>query len=444
MKPYASYKPSGVAWLGDVPSHWASKRLKHIGQFRAGAGFPIEEQGQPDNPLPFFKVKDIDGSNQGGVITTADSTVSIETANRLGAKIFPKNSIVFAKVGAALLLNRFRLLGVDACVDNNMMGYMINADEAFPEFMYWAMQRINFSEIVNPGTVPSLNEPLISNLFMAIPPPDEQQAIADYLDAETARIDTLVQEKDELIGLLREARSNRISELISGDGLPGSATGNPWVPHLPEGWQLKRLKHLAQVRSGLAKGKDTGSNTTVELPYLRVANVQEGRLDLREISTMPVEVDAVERFSLMEGDVLMNEGGDYDKVGRGAVWTGEISPCLHQNHVFAVRPVQRDLSEWISAITQTQYAKFYFMNNAKQSTNLASISQASVKELPILLPPKEQRDALLEKLGGELAAFDALIAHTQEEIALLKELRAATIADAVLGRVDVRSLNRKQ
>ena len=204
------------------------------------------------------------------------------------------------------------------------------------------------------------------------------------------------------------------------------------------------LFRSAQVRSGLAKGKDTGSNTTVELPYLRVANVQEGRLDLREISTMPVEVDAVERFSLLEGDVLMNEGGDYDKVGRGAVWTGEISPCLHQNHVFAVRPVQRDLSEWISAITQTQYAKFYFMNNAKQSTNLASISQASVKELPILLPPKEQRDALLEKLGGELAAFDALITHTQEEIALLKELRTATIADAVLGRVDVRSLNRKQ
>ena len=84
------------------------------------------------------------------------------------------------------------------------------------------------------------------------------------------------------------------------------------------------------------------------------------------------------------------------------------------------------------------------MNNAKQSTNLASISQASVKELPILLPPKEQRDAFLEKRGGELAAFDALIAHTQEEIALLKELRAATIADAVLGRVDVRSLTQKQ
>ncbi|MBS0608509.1 MAG: restriction endonuclease subunit S, partial [Proteobacteria bacterium] len=209
--------------------------------------------------------------------------------------------------------------------------------------------------------------------------------------------------------------------------------------HLPQGWELKRIKHLAQVRSGLAKGKDNGSNPMVELPYLRVANVQEGSLDLREISTMPVELDAVERFSLQEGDVLMNEGGDYDKVGRGAVWTGEIAPCLHQNHVFAVRPIDRDLSEWLAAITQTQYAKFYFMNNAKQSTNLASISQSSVKELPILLPPKAQREALLKKLGAELAAFDDLITHTQEEITLLKELRAATIADAVLGRVDVRT-----
>ncbi|GAB2730676.1 hypothetical protein GCM10027019_07500 [Melaminivora jejuensis] len=244
--------------------------------------------------------------------------------------------------------------------------------------------------------------------------------------------------------MLREARFNRISELISGDGLPGRATDNPWVPQLPDGWWLKRLKHLAQVRSGLAQGKDTGDRPTVELPYLRVANVQEGRLDLREITTMPVEVDAVERFSLLAGDVLMNEGGDYDKVGRGAVWTGEISHCLHQNHVFAVRPMQQDLSEWLAAITQTQYAKFYFMNNAKQSTNLASISQANVKELPVLLPPKELRDALLEKMKAEVTAFDTLITHTQEAIALLKELRAATIADAVLGRVDVRQILSKQ
>jgi type I restriction enzyme S subunit len=95
------------------------------------------------------------------------------------------------------------------------------------------------------------------------------------------------------------------------------------------------------------------------------------------------------------------------------------------------------MSEWLAAVLQTQYAKFYFMNNAKQSTNLASISQGNVKELPVLLPPKQQRQALLTQLRTEQAALDELTTHTTEEIALLKELRAATIADAVLGRIKV-------
>ena len=440
MKPYASYKPSGVAWLGDVPAHWEVKQARFVMTCNDDV---LPESTSPGQVLDYIEISDVDEvsgikgfesvkfsdapSRARRLVMDGDVIVStVRTYLRAVAAISNPTAETVVSTGFAVLRPR--------AIDSRYSKYAILYDGFISEV-------ISRSKGIS---YPAINATDLVRISVPLPPPDEQQAIADYLDAETARIDMLVQEKEELIGLLREARSNRISELISGDGLPGSATGNPWAPHLPEGWQLKRLKHLAQVRSGLAKGKDTGSNTTVELPYLRVANVQEGRLDLREISTMPVEVDAVERFSLLEGDVLMNEGGDYDKVGRGAVWTGEISPCLHQNHVFAVRPVQRDLSEWISAITQTQYAKFYFMNNAKQSTNLASISQASVKELPILLPPKEQRDALLEKLGGELAAFDALITHTQEEIALLKELRAATIADAVLGRVDVRSLNRKQ
>lgn len=443
MKPYASYKPSGVAWLGEIPTPWALERLR----FRVRLNPSFSKPLSTDLPVSFLPMEAIGD----------DGTLDLQRTRRVGEvasgyTYFEDGDVAIAKITPCYENGKGAVLaGLAEGVGfgTTELIVMRPTQNDCPQWLYYLTMCSAFrlpGEAFMQGAggqkrVPDL---FVKDYFAPIPPPDEQQAIADYLDTETARIDTLVQEKEELIGLLREARSNRISELISGDGLPGSATGNPWVPHLPEGWQLKRLKHLAQVRSGLAKGKDTGSNTTVELPYLRVANVQEGRLDLREISTMPVEVDAVERFSLLEGDVLMNEGGDYDKVGRGAVWTGEISPCLHQNHVFAVRPVQRDLSEWISAITQTQYAKFYFMNNAKQSTNLASISQASVKELPILLPPKEQRDALLEKLGGELAAFDALITHTQEEIALLKELRAATIADAVLGRVDVRSLTQKQ
>ena len=203
-------------WIGFYPTHWKLKKLKYLGAFRAGAGFPVELQGQVGNPLPFFKVKDIDSANEHGVIRESDSTVTPETALSLGAKVFPPDAIVFAKVGAALLLNRFRLLGVDSCIDNNMMGLELNQEIAHPRFMLWAMQRINFSEIVNPGTVPSLNEPLISNLQIVVPPPDEQQAIAKYLDDETAKIDALITHTQEEIALLKELRAATIADAVLG------------------------------------------------------------------------------------------------------------------------------------------------------------------------------------------------------------------------------------
>lgn len=203
-------------WIGIHPAHWIPKKLKYLGVFRAGAGFPVELQGQTGNPLPFFKVKDIDGANENGIIRESDSTVTPEIALSLGAKVFPPDAIVFAKVGAALLLNRFRLLGKDSCIDNNMMGFMLHHEIANPRFMFWAMQRINFSEIVNPGTVPSLNEPLISNLSIAVPLPDEQQAIADYLDTETAKIDDLIAHTNDEITLLKELRAATIADAVLG------------------------------------------------------------------------------------------------------------------------------------------------------------------------------------------------------------------------------------
>jgi type I restriction enzyme S subunit len=171
---------------------------------------------------------------------------------------------------------------------------------------------------------------------------------------------------------------------------------------------------------------------------MRVANVQDGHIDLTDIALLEVAVDDIDRYSLAVGDVLMNEGGDYDKLGRGAVWDGPISPCLHQNHVFAVRLEDVSWAPWVSALTRTAYAKFYFMNNSKQSTNLASISQSNVKEWPVVLPSKYVRDQLLGRLNDELTRVNYLISHVALELARLTELRSTTIAEAVLGRIDPR------
>ena len=132
-------------------------------------------------------------------------------------------------------------------------------------------------------------------------------------------------------------------------------------------------------------GKAVGADA-VELPYLRVANVQVGYVDLSEVKTVEVERDAVVRHSLCAGDVLMTEGGDLDKLGRGALWFGSVDPCLHQNHVFAVRCRPTLDSRWLVYVLDAPDARQYFIRTAEKTTNLASTNSTVVGGLPIRVP----------------------------------------------------------
>ena len=118
--PYPAYKPSGVPWLGDVPAHWEVRRLKDVGQLKGGAGFPHQYQGELNHEIPFFKVADMGTKANERLLTERQHTISAETAETLGAHVFPPSTIVFAKVGAALTLNRRRLLVEPSCIDNKI------------------------------------------------------------------------------------------------------------------------------------------------------------------------------------------------------------------------------------------------------------------------------------------------------------------------------------
>lgn len=204
----------------------------------------------------------------------------------------------------------------------------------------------------------------------------------------------------------------------------------PWLGEVPAQWDVIRLKFVARVQTGVAKGKDNTGKQTVEVPYLRVANVQDGFLDLDEVATIEIPEDDLERYRLQPGDVLMNEGGDFDKLGRGHVWDGSIDPCIHQNHVFAVRPFGLS-SEWLNLFTGSIQAQFYFMSRSKQSTNLASISSTNVMELPVAVPPPAESIAIAIFLRREAAKIDALVEGQRRLIELLKEKRQAVISQAV-------------
>lgn len=212
-------------------------------------------------------------------------------------------------------------------------------------------------------------------------------------------------------------------------------SGVEWLGRVPEHWQTKRLKHIASVQTGVAKGKDNGDKDTIEVPYLRVANVQDGYLSLDDVATIAIPRDDLPRYSLQPGDVLMNEGGDFDKLGRGSVWQGEIDPCIHQNHVFAVRPTIVS-SAWLNAFSGSLVAQFYFMGRSKQSTNLASISSSNIMELPVAMPPATEVELLLAHLNRETARIDALVEKKTRFIELLREKRKALINHAVTKGLD--------
>lgn len=200
---------------------------------------------------------------------------------------------------------------------------------------------------------------------------------------------------------------------------------------IPVGWHKVSLDRVAYIQTGIAKGGKLPKRP-VELPYLRVANVQDGHLDLSEIKTIEIEQAQIDRYLLKPGDVLLTEGGDFDKLGRGTVWRGEISQCLHQNHVFAVRLNQGTLlPKFFAAQVGSSYGKSYFLSCAKRSTNLASINKTQLSEFPVLLPPlAEQR-----KIAAILGTWDAAIATAERLVAALRARKQALMQRLLTGEV---------
>ena len=262
---------------------------------------------------------------------------------------------------------------------------------------------------------------VLRTIEVRLPEVCEQQQIADYLDCETARVDTLIEEQQRLIEMLRERRAAAIATRL--ESLGG----------------MTRLKHVSTVQTGVTLSGE-GDLVDPEWSYLRVANVQVGYVDLREIKTVRVPPDKAAMSMLQPGDVLMTEGGDIDKLGRGALWRGELPDMLHQNHIFAVRPDKTLDSEFLVYWLDGPVARKYFRTTAKQTTNLAGTNKWTLGNLPVPAPPLNEQRRLVKTLDEQTAQIDRLITETERFIELARERRAALITAAVTGQIDVREM----
>ena len=214
LDPTVSMKDSEVKWIGNTPELWKIAQLRFFGKFVSGTGFPHEDQGKIFGDYPFFKVADTNEKDNEIYMNNSENWISEEIRIKLKAKIAPKNSILFPKIGAVLLKNKRRILTTESIFDNNMMAFYPYSKQF--KFWYYLFLLIDFKEIVNPGPVPSLSDDKLKEFRIIVPSETEQKIILDFLDIETSKIDLLMINLKNIIEKLQKYRQALISSTVTG------------------------------------------------------------------------------------------------------------------------------------------------------------------------------------------------------------------------------------
>ncbi|WP_238483152.1 restriction endonuclease subunit S, partial [Rahnella perminowiae] len=184
---------------------------------------------------------------------------------------------------------------------------------------------------------------------------------------------------------------------------------------LPVGWEWCRFEDIVDIQSGITKGRKLQGRKLVTVPYLSVANVQRGYIDLSVVKTTEIPLEEMEKYKVYNSDLLITEGGDWDKVGRTAIWIeNDMSYMAHQNHVFKARKIlpEQDVV-WLSNFLNGPFAREYFSGSSKQTTNLASINKTQLRGCLIAVPPKEEKERIVAKFNDLLLISDTLKSRLQ-------------------------------
>jgi type I restriction enzyme, S subunit len=266
------------------------------------------------------------------------------------------------------------------------------------------------------------------SIEVPVPPLEDQRRIADFLDDQVARIDNIIAARRSQIELIDSQRLCELDSLINADERPAA-----------------RLALFAQIQSGITVDAGRESVDGIDIPYLRVANVQAGALNLDEVKSIRVARSQVSRYLLRDGDVLMTEGGDIDKLGRGTVWRSQVPGAIHQNHVFAVRVEQaRVIPEYLAYVTAARPARHYFEVTGNRTTNLASTSATKVLDLRIPVRGVDDQACVVEAVEEADSRARAGTGLLLDSIARVEELKQSLITAAVTGQFDVSTADGSQ
>lgn len=424
-------KDSGIEWIGEIPEGWEVSKLKYLGRYVNGYPFKPDDWG--DEGKPIIRIQDLTGSNDSPNYYDGD----------IDAKYHIKNGDIL--VSWAATLDAFIWNKGDGLLNQHIFKAIPQEEKITSYFFFWmikeAMQNMN-NDNKHGIFMQHVTLDVFNNFSVPLPPLSEQKRIATYLFQKISEADIMLDDTLSSITGYKKLKQAVITQAVT-KGVRGERemkdSGVEWIGEIPVEWRKTQLRHCATIKSGITLGKSYSKDTVlIERPYLRVANVQGGYVDLNDLATIEVTPDEDLKYRLHSGDVLMTEGGDRDKLGRGCVWHGEIEPCLHQNHVFAVQTNETILlPEFLKYLTASDVGRSYFDVTAIKTTNLACTSSSKVLAFTIPLPPIEEQIEIVSFIKKRSLELNKLIMKKELLVQELESYKKSLIYEVVTGKREV-------
>ena len=430
-------KHSGIPWIGEIPKEWGMIRIKRIFEIVGGNGFKDKYQGKISGDYPFYKTSDINGDCD--YVSASSNYVDRDVVDIENYNIVPMNSIVVSKIGAAMRKNHRKITACDCCIDNNLQALHPIRTIDDTKYLYYLLKVINFEWFDNNGTIPSVNNAKLKDLYVPWISLSEQQKIASYLDKKCSEIDEMVVLQEKIIEELKAYKQSVITEAVTkglNPDVPMKDSGIEWIGEIPESWEVCRMKNVAELFGRIGFRGYTSEDLNKD---------GEGAITLSPSNMLPMGMDYSNvtylswfkyhespEIKIQNGDILMvKTGSSYGKVSYVEDLPKEatINPQI-------LRIVSKINSKYLGYYMQTTFFTYQVEGSVVGGT-IPTISQEKIYNFYVLLPPLSEQQSIASYLDEKCSEIDNLISIKQSKIESLKEYKKSIIYEYVTGKKEV-------
>lgn len=407
-----------------IPSNWCWSYWKYCGKFIAGNGFKNIYQGFTQYDIPYYKVGSLKFCDEGNYLIDETNTINEEIRTKLKAVKIPVNSIIFAKIGEAIKLNRRCLNKIECCIDNNLMAFI--SEKYFYKYIFYWTKSLNFYELTNATTVPALRKTDLENIPIPLPPLNEQQRIVNRIESLFAKLDRA---KELIENTLAQFEQNKMAILHK--AFTGELTAK-WRKENNidlSSWQEKTVDELC---TSLKYGTSKKSNPEGSVVVLRMGNLQNGEIDWSNLMYTD-DKDDIEKYLLKKGDVLFNRTNSPELVGKTSIYRGEY-PAIYAGYLIKLDYGKDIIGEYLNYMMNSTKAKHYCYTVKTDGVSQSNINAKKIGAFEIPVPTIEEQQEIVNILDRLLAKYNK-IKNLEQQLEKIELLKKAILAKAFRGEL---------